>query len=48
MKDLELLGKAYYAIRSKDPGEQDARGWNKCLKAIWEEYERLINARSGT
>lgn len=41
--ELAQIGRAYYYVKQRDIGEQDSRGWNKCLKAIWDKYLELAN-----
>lgn len=42
-KELALIGKAFYAVGKRDSGQQDARGWNKCMDAIWAKYLELTD-----
>ncbi len=42
--DLERLALATFQIEPKDESEQDSRGWNKCLAAIWKSYLEIKEA----
>lgn len=44
--ELSLIGKAYYAVPRKNGEEQDSRGFNKALDAIWTKYLELANEGS--
>ncbi len=40
-EDVNRLGLAIFHLKNKDEGEQDARGWNKCLASVWKIYSEL-------
>ena len=45
-EEFELLGRAFAAVPSKDMESQDARGFNKCIDAVWTLYNYLQQRRT--